>query len=237
MYTCVSVCICVCVPVSPCHCARQAVRRVGRVGLCVCVCVCMCARVCVWSRCAWPPCAACCPSVLPSVCRLRPRSASSTAPWQEDPGERDAERRREGLKKREKERAGRRREEEWGGRAVGGAERRDYKAWGYGGWEEKRKKSGRGKGSGLWSREDAWSRRQRVERVIVKVEVWRVFGWLDAHTYPTPYLFSSVPHSPTYPCSHPTITFSLHQCNFLYTAKFLHHWVSRDMFFPKMLTL
>lgn len=145
------------------------------------MCVCMCARVCVWSRCAWPPCAACCPSVLPSVCRLRPRSASSTAPWQEDPGERDAERRREGLKKREKERAGRRREEEWGGRAVGGAERRDYKAWGYGGWEEKRKKSGRGKGSGLWSREDAWSRRQRVERVIVKVEVWRVFGWLSSY--------------------------------------------------------
>lgn len=126
---------------------RQTVWRGGRVGLCVCVCACLC----VWSRCAWPPCAACCPSVLPSVCRLRPRSANSTAPRQEDPGERDAERQGEGWKETERQRDGG--EEERGGRAEGGAEGREkggLQGWEYGGWERKQKKVGEEKGAGLW---------------------------------------------------------------------------------------
>lgn len=83
----------------------------------------MCVFVCVWSRCAWPPRTACCPSVLPSVCRLRPRSANSTTPWQEDPGERDAERRGEGWKESERWRVGGREGGARGVRLEGGAER------------------------------------------------------------------------------------------------------------------
>lgn len=125
MYVCTRVfvylCLCPCITVP----GRQPVWRGGRVRLCMCV------FVCVWSRCAWPPRTACCPSVLPSVCRLRPRSANSTTPWQEDPGERDAERRGEEWKESERWRIG--------GRGGGGEgvrlERReggegDYKAGG-----------------------------------------------------------------------------------------------------------
>lgn len=94
MYVYMYVCTCICVYLCLCPCStvpgRQTVWRGGRVGLCMCVCLCVFLRV--WSRCAWPPCAACCPSVLPSVCRLCPRSANSTTLRQEDPGERDAER-------------------------------------------------------------------------------------------------------------------------------------------------
>lgn len=82
--------ICVCIPVSWCHSATvPGSPAVWRGGCALCVCL------CAWSRCAEPPCAACCPSVLPSVCRLRPRFANSTAPQQEDPGERDVVRQRE----------------------------------------------------------------------------------------------------------------------------------------------
>lgn len=89
--------ICVCVPVSWYHSAIvPGSPAVWRGGCAPCVCL------CAWSRCAEPPCAACCPSVLPSVCRLRPRFANSTTPQQEDPGERDVERRRESEAKRGK---------------------------------------------------------------------------------------------------------------------------------------
>lgn len=90
MHERISLLCCVCVPVSWCHSATvPGSPAVWRGGCALCVCL------CAWSRCAEPPCAACCPSVLPSVCRLRPRFANSTAPQQEDPGERDVERWRE----------------------------------------------------------------------------------------------------------------------------------------------
>ena len=160
MYALVSVYICVCVPVSLCHCARQAgcvawwQSRALYVCVCVCVFVCVwCVCVCVWSRCAWPPCAACCPSVLPSVCRLRLCSANSTTPWQEDPGERDAERQGEGWKERERKMDGRRRRsEEQGGKMEGVAERSERGVTRLGVWRggKEAKESGRGKGRGLW---------------------------------------------------------------------------------------
>lgn len=102
-YVCINECLCVFVFVSLNHCARQAgsVMRWQSKALYVCLCV--------WSRCAWPPHTACCPSVLPSVCRLRPRFANRTTPLQEDPGERCWEMR--GGMDRKREMEGRRR---WG---------------------------------------------------------------------------------------------------------------------------
>lgn len=107
-YVCINECLCVFVFVSLYHCARQAgsVMRWQSKALYVCLCV--------WSRCAWPPHTACCPSVLPSVCRLRPRFANRTTPLQEDPGERDAERWGEGWTESERCRVG-----------GGGEERKD----------------------------------------------------------------------------------------------------------------
>lgn len=83
----------------------------------------VCVFVCVWSRCAWPPCTACCPSVHPSVCRLCPRSANSTTPWKEDPGEWDAERWGEGWK------VSKRRREGGGGEEVGGGGADGRRGW------------------------------------------------------------------------------------------------------------
>lgn len=115
----VNLCICFCVPVKLSQEGKQAgcVLRWHSKALYVCV------YVCVWSRCAWPPCTACCPSVHPSVCRLCPRSANSTTPWQEDPREWDAERWGERWKVSKRQRGGRREggREGGGGEEVGGA--------------------------------------------------------------------------------------------------------------------